>query len=266
MTPLLNVDYFGMKIIDRMQFFQNAVRDGNVEQALKSFFVGYNMPKYYPNYLYANEIQKKFMLHIVTIACSDIELANPILVFSIIRHVHRILNGSIENNPRILGTIIYRMCTSPKSNYCTYLTKQYANGEYEASIDFKSHTSIAIYAQYTHERVFSILINSMLLEYRNKISGLYEIAKYYSNKLEIKPLLRFGVCLTHFLHSNPNADRKIGFIHTEMKREMYLLVSEMDVSNHEDPKSFMWLKEKLEHNEKPKYAKLLNQLELFNVV
>lgn len=265
-VPLLSLDMFGMKITDRMMFFQNAVRSGDADLALKSFFVGYNMPKYYPNNLYATDIQKKFLLHIVAVACSDIEFANPRLVFSVVCYILRILNGSILANPNILGTIIYIMCGSVKSNYCAYLTKQYANGEYEANADFRMHTSLAIYSQYAHERVFSILIKNIVPRYRKQMSALYEIAKYYSNKLEIKPIIRFGVCLSYYLHGYDMSDPRMNYVKNEMDRELYLFISEMDVTQYDNTQSVLWLNEQLSIAEKPKITKLVKQLDLFNIV
>ena len=62
------------------------------------------------------------------------------------------------------------------------------------------------------------------------------------------------------------SDPRMNYVKNEMDRELYLFISEMDVTQYDNTQSVLWLNEQLSIAEKPKITKLVKQLDLFNIV
>lgn len=152
-------DYFGVEFDVRKSDVQKAIRRGLFPQAMSSFFSIYMLPKLLGEGGQAQGKVTNMINRLMVIALEDIGVANPTLVFRVIRDLYPMTidtKAKMPRDPLVLARCIKDMCESPKSRLCSHWYHVYtleANKELAKKHGFDIHASDSI----TDPNIFGML-------------------------------------------------------------------------------------------------------------
>ena len=191
---------------------QKAIRRGLEEQALCSFFAGYDLLSFFPGKSTALAIQTNFINRLMVIATEDIGLANPLLLRAVLPILWDMSTERHTRKPELLAAIIKCLVASPKSRLCSHLAYAYKNWTPNKDTSLKSRDCFMWLD--TPDVVFTkILLNSQCVPFKSHFALLRKI--YNRASKSGKPaFFRYMLALAHFL----NVDGTQGeFVTEQMK-------------------------------------------------
>jgi len=213
-----SVDYFGIPIDVRKSNLQKAIRRGLLDQALSSFFAGFDLLNLFPGNQVALATQTNFINRLIVIAGEDVGVANPRLLRTTLPILYAMSARKQARDPGVLSSIIYELVESPKSRLCSHLFHAYKGAAPGASL--ATPDCFAWITAKPPRELFAALRANCLLAPHLEHFALLERIYNKSSKFGKPNMMRYTLALAYFLVAE---GAQGDFVRAEMAKEDVLL-------------------------------------------